>query len=78
MEIRLSIPKDYYESFLKLADINLLSPEEARKFAKLAGLRNRLAHEYNDLDEQKLFDAFREIMAALPRYLKAVDDFIAR
>lgn len=77
-ETRLTIPKDYYESFVKLAELELFPAEEARKFAQLAGLRNRLAHEYNNLDEQKLFAAFQEIMAVLPRYLKAVDGFLTK
>ena len=75
-ETRLTIPKDYYESFLRLADLEILSPDEARKFAQLAGLRNRLAHEYNNLDDRKLFDAFQTTMSVLPLYLKAVERFL--
>mgnify|MGYP001576947259 CR=1 FL=1 len=69
-------PKDYRDSFLKLIEIGVLKSEFAQKFAKLAGLRNRLAHEYNGLDKEKIFQAAKEIVLELPYYLKAVDNFL--
>lgn len=77
-ETFLVTPKDYADSFLKLADLNILSPSETKKFAKLSGLRNRLAHEYNGLDERLVFQALKEIISKLPSYLKAVDRFLSK
>jgi len=40
-------------------------------------LRNRLAHEYNGIDEKMIYDAVKHVVAELPRYLEAVKSFIA-
>ncbi len=40
-------PKDFHESFTQLARVGVLPAELAHALAPAAGLRNRLAHEYN-------------------------------
>ncbi|MDR7484292.1 MAG: DUF86 domain-containing protein [Armatimonadota bacterium] len=35
-------PKDFFESFLKMAELGVLPPEFPRRIARAAGLRNRL------------------------------------
>ena len=77
-ESLLITPRDYSDSFLKLPEIGVLEPKMAQNFAKLAGLRNRLAHEYNGLDEKLFFQATKEMVNRLPTYLKAVDNFLSR
>jgi uncharacterized protein YutE (UPF0331/DUF86 family) len=62
-------PRDYHESFLRLGPMGILSAERARRFARLAGLRNRIAHEYNGLDEALIQAAVREMVEELPSYL---------
>lgn len=39
----------YRETFLRLADHDIYSPEFATRIAASAGLRNILVHEYNDM-----------------------------
>ena len=48
-------PPDYYASFTGLADLKILEPEFAQRIARCAGLRNRLVHEYNEIDPRKVF-----------------------
>jgi uncharacterized protein YutE (UPF0331/DUF86 family) len=49
-------PKDYYEAFLILGNIQVLPPVFARKIAPLAGFRNILVHEYIGLDWDLVYD----------------------
>lgn len=75
-ETLLTTPKDYFDSFLKLSEVGVLNPDESQEFAKLAGLRNRLAHEYNGINEDLIFEVLKDFVSSLPSYLKAVDIFV--
>jgi uncharacterized protein YutE (UPF0331/DUF86 family) len=65
-------PRDYHDSFLRLGPLGVLSSEVAARFARLSGLRNRIAHEYNGLDEKLILAAVREVAAELPGYLSEI------
>ena len=43
-------PPDYYESIMRMAELDVLPAELARKLAPLAGFRNVLAHQYAGID----------------------------
>jgi uncharacterized protein YutE (UPF0331/DUF86 family) len=40
--------------------------------ANSAGLRNRLAHEYDEIDEKKVFAAINSCLKDVPKYLKNI------
>src|SRR5450756_654424 len=40
-------PPDYYQSFVQLATLGVYPAEFAARIASCAGLRNRIAHEYD-------------------------------
>jgi len=69
-------PSDYYASFVKLGDIGVLDATFARTIARAAGLRNRLVHEYEDLDPLKVFEALLESLHDIPRYLEQLQAFL--
>jgi len=69
-------PRDYYDSFTELGKMGILEPEFASRIARSAGLRNRIVHEYDEIDPEKVFEAIRSALADLPVYLKAVLSFI--
>jgi len=71
-------PSDYHASFVRLADLGVLDREFAVRIAGCAGLRNRIVHEYDDLDPSKVFDALQAAMEDIPQYLARVNDFITR
>jgi uncharacterized protein YutE (UPF0331/DUF86 family) len=70
----LDIPraKDYHESFAMLGTIKVLPPEFARSLAVAAGLRNRIVHEYDEIDPGKLHDALQIAIKQIPIYLDAI------
>lgn len=69
-------PKDYFSSFTELGKLGILAPDFSEKLAKYAGLRNRLVHEYNTLDERKIYLAVKTIIKDAPRYLNYIEEFI--
>jgi len=58
-------------------EFKIIDRDSAARYARLAGLRNRLAHEYNGIDEKMIYEAVKDVVAELPRYLEAVKRFIA-
>ncbi|MBI2401678.1 MAG: DUF86 domain-containing protein [Gemmatimonadetes bacterium] len=65
-------PKDFYESFLRLGHLGVLPSDLARAMAPAAGLRNRLAHEYHEIDHAKVQEAAAQALVLVPKYLDAV------
>jgi len=71
-------PPDYHSSFVRMAELGVLDPEFARQIARSAGLRNRLVHDYDDLDHRLVFAALGTVLNDLPRFLAAVNAFLVR
>jgi uncharacterized protein YutE (UPF0331/DUF86 family) len=71
-------PDDYYESFLKMGELKIISLDLANKLAPSAGLRNRLVHEYNQLDHSMVLDAVRMAEELYPIYVKEINDYVLK
>lgn len=71
-------PKDYYESFTQLAKLGALPAEFASRIAACAGLRNRLVHEYDDIDPERVHEAAATALRDVPEYLRLVHGFVER
>jgi len=69
-------PPDYYQSFVELATLGVYSIEFARRIAASAGLRNRIAHEYDEIDPEKLYEAVCQAVHDLPEYACRVDRWL--
>jgi uncharacterized protein YutE (UPF0331/DUF86 family) len=65
-------PKDYHESFVSLGTLKILPAEFARALSSAAGLRNRIVHEYDEIDAVKLHEALQTAIKQIPIYLDAV------
>jgi len=72
------IPDDYYESFIALGELKIITPDLAQKLAPSAGLRNRLVHEYDTLEHALVLDSVRSAEKLYPRYVKQVEDYITK
>ena len=70
-------PDDYYESFLKAGEMNVISPALAEKLAPSAGLRNRLVHEYDRIDHAMVLQAVTMAEELFPQYVKEIYDYIS-
>lgn len=63
-------PPDYFQSFIRLGQVGALPADFARQIAPCAGLRNRLVHEYDEIDPAKLFDGLQAAVRDVPVYLE--------
>jgi len=70
-------PDDYYESFIKVGELGIISSNLAEKLAPSAGLRNRLVHEYDLLDHSLVLEAVKMAGKLYPKYIKEIETFIA-
>ncbi len=71
-------PKDYHESFQMLGTMGILQGEFSREIAFSAGLRNRIVHEYDEIDAAKVYEALQVAVQQFPTYLNHVNRFIGR
>jgi uncharacterized protein YutE (UPF0331/DUF86 family) len=71
-------PADYYASFTQLAALGVYDAEFGRRIAACTGLRNRIVHEYDEVDPRRVHEA---IVAAVPdvsAYLRAIEEYVKR
>jgi uncharacterized protein YutE (UPF0331/DUF86 family) len=71
-------PADYYASFTQLAALGVYDAEFGRRIAACTGLRNRIVHEYDEVDPRRVHEA---IVAAVPEvsaYLRAIEEYVKR
>ena len=73
-----AVPEDYYSGFPALAGLGILSRELADQLAPSAGLRNRLVHEYEGLDDARVLAAITTILTLYPQYVGAIEAFLTR
>jgi uncharacterized protein YutE (UPF0331/DUF86 family) len=65
-------PEDYYTSFIQMGTERVLEADLAEQLAPAAGLRNRLVHQYDDLDDALVYQAIDRALRLFPGYLRAV------
>ena len=71
-------PRDYYESFTQLAKLQILPPPFASRIAACAGLRNRLVHEYEDIDPRRVHEGLQSAVRDVPEYLRRIHEHVER
>ena len=71
-------PADYYQSFTDLARLGVFDHEFSRQIAACSGLRNRIVHEYDELDPQKIHEALQTGLADISTYLRRINEHLAR
>ena len=70
------VPDSYYESFLELGSLKILAADLARSLAPSAGLRNRLVHEYDTIDDAVVHAAVAEAIRLYTDYIRAIQRYI--
>lgn len=69
--------EDYYEGFIKLGELGVISKRLALKLAPSAGLRNRLVHEYDTLKDPIVLEAIGTAEELYPEYIKEIEGYIS-
>ena len=71
-------PKDYYDSFVAMGSAGVLPVDFASRIASAAGLRNRIAHEYDDIEPARIHEAVGSALVTVPEFLRHVLAFVHR
>lgn len=69
-------PKDYTESFLLLKIFNVLPEDFLNQIAKSAGFRNRIIHEYNEIDKNLVYNTVGEAIEQYAQYCNYILEFL--
>jgi uncharacterized protein YutE (UPF0331/DUF86 family) len=69
-------PPSYYDAFIIVGQMGLIPIELARRLAPLAGLRNRLAHEYEAINHERVYRDLQRYMPLLIEYLRHLTDML--
>jgi len=71
-------PKDYHESFVLLGTLGVMTTDFAKEMAMGAGLRNRIVHEYDDIDPERVYEALPVAVQQIPIYLDHIQHFVEK
>ena len=66
-------PQTYAEAFDILGANHILDPEFAYSFAKIAGFRNFLAHDYENIDSQRICGYLQSGIDEVEQYLSQIE-----
>ncbi len=69
---------DYFNSFIELIELGVLEEDFANNIAPSTGLRNRLVHEYEKVDDRIVYESIEKVYNYYIEYLKKIRNNITR
>ena len=72
----LRIPQSYSEAFDILGENNILDPSFAYKFAKIAGFRNLLAHDYEKIEAGLICENITIKLDEVDLFIRQIEDHL--
>jgi uncharacterized protein YutE (UPF0331/DUF86 family) len=73
--LELKTPEDSRALFSLLSDAGVLPVEYAKKNSNMAGFRNRLVHEYADIDHKKVYNYLVNYFPELEKFIAIISDY---
>lgn len=67
-----SVPDDFYSTFITLGENGILPRDFALKLAPIVGLRNRLVHQYEEVDNHRFIRTLKNNFDDFGQYLKYI------
>lgn len=64
---------DYFNSFIDLIELNIFDHEFANNIAPSTGLRNRLVHEYESIDDRIVYESIDKVIAFYSKYVSYIN-----
>lgn len=68
--------QSYYLSFIMLEEFELFDEKTLLKLASTAGFRNRLAHDYMDLDKEIMVVSAKALLNLYVNYVKTISSYV--
>ncbi len=70
------LPKDDYSNIQHLFELTIIDNEIKESLNEANGLRNRLVHEYNKLDNNLALNSIKSLLGSLSKFLEVVKKWI--
>ena len=70
------IPKDDYSNIDILKDKEILNPELAAHLREANGMRNRIVHEYNGMDEVIAYNSLKKLIKHLQEFKEVIQNWL--
>ncbi|MFN2364111.1 MAG: DUF86 domain-containing protein [Halarsenatibacteraceae bacterium] len=68
-------PETYYDSFIILGRLNIISAELAEELAPSAGLRNRIVHEYDEIIDKIVYESIADALKLYKQYVREIENY---
>jgi uncharacterized protein YutE (UPF0331/DUF86 family) len=69
-------PSTYFDSFIEAGEQNIIAPQLAKEIAQSAGLRNRLVHQYEEIDNVIVFRSIQFALDQFSTYLRQITNYL--
>jgi len=69
-------PTTSRETFLRMGEMKILPEDFSEVIAESASFRNKVIHEYNELDEKKVYNTVDEALEQYTKYCQYILDYI--
>ena len=73
-----SPPKDFKETFVRMADLGVYPVEFAEQISRSVGTRNVLVHEYDKVDYRKIYTSISDCLRDYHQYCEYILEFLAK
>lgn len=71
-------PKNYKDTFDRLDDLKIYSSDFAKKISRSVGTRNKLVHEYDEVNKMKIYDSIDDCLDDYTNYCKYILNFLLK
>jgi len=76
--IRPSPERDYFNSFMELAENGIIDKSYALQIASSTGIRNLLAHGYDKADDEAIYRSIPDMISSYERYFEQIAAYLGR
>lgn len=76
VELHQVTPPTYFDSFILAGRNGIVTQDLAAKLAESAGMRNRLVHQYDEINHEIVFSAIPKALQQYPLYIRQVTEYL--
>ena len=67
---------DYFNTFINLAEASVIEYDFALRIAPSTGLRNILVHQYQKIDDKRVYDSINEMKKDYKEYINEIVEYV--
>jgi len=69
-------PQTYYNTFSEVANLGIIPASIMPRLASATGLRNRLVHRYEDIDNETVYYSLKPLLRNYRRYARLIEEYL--